>query len=165
MHPAAALLAPKLNSPMKTLRKQLAFVATVLGWGTVALSAQSCAAPVHVSNAVVHSATASGEVASAAGESVLAVAKSASGVAAVPVHLSGKAVQASGHAIAASGEAAVAAGDGAARGGEKLWDFASGDPSARPKLDRERSVPPATKPAPPARGADPAPAEVMKSRL
>lgn len=149
---------------MKNIIKSVTTVAMVLGLGTVALSAQSCAAVAHVSNAAGHSAAASGEVVAAGVESGAAAIKVVSGVAAVPVFASGAVVASAGAVVASVGESAMAAGTTTAEGAGKLWDFATDDPAQRPALDRTRAVPapkiPETK-----KPADPSPAEAMKVKL
>ena len=147
---------------MKNLTKNLVTVAMVLGLGTIAMSAQSCAAVNHASNAVGHSMAASGEVAAAGAESGAALVKTAAGVVAVPVMLSGAAVATGGSVVAAVGESSVAAGEETLFGGAKLWDFASGgDAASRPPMQRERAVP--TKKAA-ALPKDLSPAEAVKAK-
>ena len=129
--------------------------AVLLVFGTTALSAQSCAAAGHVSNSAALSVAASGEALSAAGDSAKASLKVVSGVVAVPVMLSGAAIGGSGAVVASAG--AAIKGDG-----EKMWDFATGDPAKRPTPNREKSVPPLK--AAPVKAADPSPAEALKSK-
>jgi hypothetical protein len=148
---------------MKTSLKFTAHFALVLAVGTTALSAQSCAAAGHASNAVVLSAAGSGEALAAAGDSAKGSLRVAAGIVAVPVWLSGTAVTGSGALVAGVGAASAEAGSGLTSGGKELWDFASGDPARRPALNRLKSVPPLRKT--PAKPADPSPAEALKAKL
>lgn len=148
---------------MKTPLKLIARFAVVLVFGTTALSAQSCAAAGHVSNAVTLSGRASGEALSAVGDSAKGSLKVASGIVAVPVMLSGVAVGGSGALVAGVGVVSAEVGRSVANDGKKLWDFASGEPDKRPALNRERSVPPLKKV--PATPVDPSPAEALKAQL
>lgn len=117
--------------------------------GLLAASAQStpAAASRHTGNAASQAAGASGEsalaVASAAGSGL----KLVSAVGAVPLWLAGS-------TVVASGEAAKA-------GAERLWDLATSEPAARPKLNPKIGLPPAPPPKP-AVVADPSPAEALK---
>ncbi len=149
---------------MKNIIKSVTSVAMVLGLGTVALSAQSCAAVTHVSNAAGHSAAASGEVVAAGVESGAAAVKVVSGVAAVPVFVSGAVVASAGTVVASVGESAVAAGTTTTQGAGKLWDFATDDPAQRPALERTRAMPPPKAPAT-KKPTDPSPAEAMQVKL
>ncbi|HYP17830.1 MAG TPA: hypothetical protein VEQ65_11520 [Opitutus sp.] len=148
---------------MKTHIKFMVTLAMVLGLGTVALSAQSCAAANHLSAAGRHSANASGELVAAGAESGAASVKVVSGVAAVPVFASGAIVASAGTVLNAVGESAVAAGTTTTQGAEKLWDFSTSDPTQRPALDRARAVPPARQTTVRHKAADPSPAEALKA--
>jgi hypothetical protein len=149
---------------MKNIIKSVVSLAVVLTWGTVALSAQSCAAVTHVSKAAGHSAAASGEIVAAGVESGAASVKVVSGVVAVPIFASGAVVASAGSLVASVGESAVAAGKTTAEGAEKLWDFATGDPAKRPAIDRTRAVP-MPKPTAPSNPVDPSPAAAMKTKV
>jgi hypothetical protein len=116
--------------------------------GAVGLSAQSCAAPNHVSTAAAHSAEASRELGKAGLQSGAATVKVAAGVVAVPVMLSGVSGAAVGSSVSALGDSTTTAGEDTRRAGEKIWDFANGNPDERPPLDRKRSIP-ATPKSPP----------------
>lgn len=127
---------------MKNNLKLIPAFAMVALFGTVALSAQSCAAVNHVSNAAVASGTASKEMVAATAESAKGAVKLASGVAAVPVWMSGAVVQSGGKVLMAIGDASAQGGATATNGAGKMWDFATSDDSARPALDREAAMPP-----------------------
>lgn len=148
---------------MKKPTKSLVLVATVLGFGTLALSAQSCAATSHLSAAAGHSAAASAEVGKAGLASGAATVKVAFGVAAVPVYVSGAALATAGSVVSAVGDASAAAGATAKEGADEIWDFATGDPAKRPVLNRERGVPPVPN-ANAARLADLPPSAVLQAR-
>ncbi|QYM78822.1 hypothetical protein K0B96_16185 [Horticoccus luteus] len=155
---------------MKNNLKLIPVFAMAALFGTVALSAQSCAAVNHVSNAAVASGTASKELVGATAESAKGAVKLASGVAAVPVWMSGAVVQSGGKVLAAVGDASAQGGEAAAEGAAKMWDFATSDDTARPPLDREAAVPPvkatesaSVTPAKTTLPADPSPAEALKA--
>jgi hypothetical protein len=148
---------------MKNSIKYLGSFTLALTLGAAALSAQSCAAAGHVSNAVTLSAAASGETLAAVGDSAASGVKVVAGVAAVPIWLSGAALT-SGGAIVASGAAVSAeVGAGTVKGADQLWDFATGKPEQRPHVNRERAVPPLKKTD--AKPMDPAPATMLKQQL
>jgi hypothetical protein len=126
----------------------------VLVLGATSLSAQSCAATNSFANASSHAINASGEVLAAGANSVAGSVQAGAAVVAVPVWMSG--AVASG-----AGQLSTAVGDSALKGGDKLWDFASGDPAQRPALDRNHPVTPPTSPAA-AKPKDPSPAEALK---
>lgn len=148
---------------MKKHTKSLVTVAMVLGFGTLALSAQSGAATTHLSAAAGHSGAATKEVGKAGLASGEAGVKVVSGVAAVPVYVSGTALQAAGSVVTAVGNASTAAGETATEGAGEIWDFATGDPEKRPALSRERAVPPVRN-ANAARLADLPPSMVLQAR-
>lgn len=148
---------------MKNLLKSIRSLALVLTLGTAALSAQSVAAAGHVSNAAVNSAAASGETLSAVGDSAAGSVKVVAGVAAVPVWMSGAVVASGGAVVSSVGTAGNQAGVAITKTAGKLWDFASGDPSQRPHLNRDRAVPPLKKTE--AKPADRSPAETLKTKL
>ena len=91
------------DGAMKTRKNSLISIATLFVLGTVALSAQSCAAVNHASNAVGHSVQASGEVVAASVESGAASVQLASGVVAVPVMASGAVVKGTGALLSGIG--------------------------------------------------------------
>ncbi len=152
---------------MKTRKNSLISIATLFVLGTVALSAQSCAAVNHASNAVGHSVQASGEVVAASVESGAASVQLASGVVAVPVMASGAVVKGTGALLSGIGGSADAAGTATMKGGQKIWDFATSDPAQRPSLAREKAVPAGLPPkaatASLTRPVDPSPAEALKA--
>lgn len=129
-----------------------------LALGGTSLSAQSCAATRHFAAASTHAANASGEVLAAGAASAAGSVQSAAAVVAVPVWMSGAAVSGAGAVSTVIGDATASAGTALGRGGDKLWDFASGDPAKRPALDDTHPVMPAA--SNPAR--DPSPAEAFK---
>jgi len=129
------------------------------------LSAQSCAAAGHASNAVTLSAAGSGEASAAAVDSARGSLKVVAGIVAVPVWLSGSAVTGSSALVAGVGAVSAEVGSDLTTGGKELWDFATGDPARRPALNRERSVPPPPLKKTPAKPADPSPAEALKTTL
>ena len=145
---------------MKTLSYSIRSLVLIFAVGSTALCAQSCAATGNFANASAHAVNASGEVLASGAASVAGSAQAASAVVAVPVWVAGSAVAGSGAVSTAVGETASKAGTAMTHGAGKLWDFASGDASERPTLDRARSVPPA--PAPTAKAKDPSPAEALK---
>jgi hypothetical protein len=148
---------------MKTSTKTLVSFAMVLSWGTLALSAQSCAATSNISAAAGHSAAASKEMVKAAGHSGAASVKVVSGVVAVPVFVSGAAIATTGSIVSAVGESAAAAGKTTTEVAEKLWDSSTRDPAKRPPLDRDHAVPPAKK-ITAAKPLDPAPGAMLKAK-
>jgi hypothetical protein len=134
---------------MKNQIKKIYALAPALCFGAVASFAQSTAAT-HVSNSATYSVAASGEASAAAADSTVGSVRVVAGVAAVPLWISGS-------AIGASGAAGRELGTGAAKGGKELWDFSTGETTARPALDRTVGIPPLKV----VRPKDPAPAEAL----
>ena len=109
---------------------------------TSRLLAACGSAPRHVSNAATHSGQAAGHALGASGELGTSVFKTGVGAAAAASTVAGAALAGSGGATAAASRAVEETGERAIAGAGKLWDYASGAPSARPTSDRTRSVPP-----------------------
>jgi hypothetical protein len=147
---------------MKTPTKTLVSFAMVLSWGTLALSAQSTAAPSHVSAAFGHSAAASKEIVKAVGHSGAASVNVVSGIVAMPVFVSGAVMGATGFIVSVVGESAAAAGKTTTEAAEALWDSSTGDPAKRPPLNRDRAVP--AKKITSAKPIDPAPGAMLKAK-
>ena len=152
-----------MSGVMKTITQSIRTLAVALVFGAASLSAQSCAAVGNFANASSHAVNASGEVLASGAASVAGSAQVGSAVVAIPVWMSGAAVNASGAVSSAVGDTAQKAGTAVAHGAEKLWDFASGDATQRPALDRSHAVvPPAAGMKPSAKSADPSPAEALR---
>jgi hypothetical protein len=145
---------------MKNHLRTVLSIAMALGFGAVALSAQSCAAVNHASNAVQLSGEAVSESVAAGGESVVGSVKVASAVAAVPVWMGSQVIAGSGAVIEKVGESAADVGAAGAHGAEKMWDFATSDPAKRPPLSRDVGLPSKKDVAP--KPHDPSPAEAIK---
>lgn len=125
---------------------------------TPSLLAESGTVPRHVSNAATHSGQAAGHALGASGELGTSIFKTGVGAAALASTAAGGVVAGSGAATAAASKGVEQAGERAIDGAGRLWDFASGAPSARPTSDRTRSLPP------PARSSvrrDPPPAAMI----
>jgi hypothetical protein len=146
---------------MKNTSLQLASIAIALSLGALNASAQSPAPVIHASRSAVYSGAASGEASAAAAASAESTARAATGVIAVPLWASGAIVQGSGTVVKAAGAASVEIGQATAQGANEIWDFAAGDSTARPPLNRSLGVP-APKPAAP---KDPTPAEALRRKM
>lgn len=147
---------------MKTLAQSIRSIAVALTVGVAGLSAQSCAATNTFANASSHAVNASGEVLAAGADSVTGSVQVVSGAVAVPVWMSGAVINGSGELSKAVGKTAVKAGTATAHGAEKLWDFASGDPSQRPAMDQTHPVTPQPEKKSSAKAKDPSPAEALQ---
>lgn len=139
---------------MKNLSCSLASLAFALSFGASGLFA-------HSDDPAVHAVRGSGEVSLAVAGSAASVGQVASGVVAVPLWVSGGVARGAGTVLKVSGTASADAGQAATQGARELWDFATGETSARPPLNRTLGVPAArTTPA-----KDLSPAEAMRSKL
>jgi hypothetical protein len=79
--------------------------------------------------------------------------------------MAGSTVGASGALSNAVGQGLDHVGNATIKAGDKLWDFANGDPAKRPPLDHALTGAPPAKAATSAKAApakDPSPAEAMK---
>jgi hypothetical protein len=145
---------------MKTIPHSV--LVLLLAAGAMPLSAHPGGVSQNVSNAATLSSAASAQAIAASGELGVAAAKTVSGAAALAFWTGGSAVATTGTVVAAVGESTAKAGTTVMQGGDRLWDFASGDPAKRPALDRTRSVPPLA-PVRPTTKKDPPPAEMMRT--
>jgi hypothetical protein len=148
---------------MKNLTKLLSSCSVALILCVTSLSAQSCAAVNQFSKASTHALAASGEVSTAVGHSAAGSVRVVSGVAAVPVWMSGAVVAGSGAVVSAVGESMGKGGDAAMKGADDMWDFANGESTKRPVLNREKALPPRT--TTPEKAKDPSPAEVLGTKV
>ena len=147
---------------MKTSLLNVPRVVLIFGIGAGALLSQSCAAATHASRAVALSGEASGEAFQASGDAALGSVRVASGIVAVPVLATAGMFGASGAIISSTGALSMEAASNLARGSDQLWDFATGNPAQRPKLDREKAVPALKQPA--AKPRDRSPAEMLSTK-
>ena len=147
---------------MKTSLFNVPRVVLVIGIGTGALLTQSCAAATHASRAIALSGEASGEAFQASGDVAMGSLRVATGIVAVPVFVSAGIFGVSGAIVSSAGALSAEAASDLARGSDQMWDFATGNPAQRPKLDREKAVPPLTQPA--AKPRDRSPAEMLSTR-
>ncbi len=137
---------------------RLILIGLVLGSASLCAS---CAATKSFTAASRHAGQASGQLLTAGGNSVVGSLQAGSAVAAVPLWMGGAAVGGAGALSQAIGDGAARTGEATMKGGDKLWDFGSGDPAERPALDRTRALPPAALPPSVPPRKDPSPAEAM----
>lgn len=150
---------------MKILPASL-FAASLLALAASPLAAQSTGFSQNIANSVAHSGAASEHALLGSGEAIAAGTRVVAGAGAVAFWTGGSVVQGAGAVSSALGEVGAAAGSAVAQGGTQLWDFATGDTTRRPALDRTRSVPPAPATACPTAPRktvtrDPSPAEMF----